>query len=70
MIDGHIDEGLKPCPFCGSKDLGVYDVWSENCNPFRYILCRTCGAKSMAFRTAAQAVRAWNRRVNNAESFD
>lgn len=53
---------LKPCPFCGSKDIGVYEIRSENCSVFHYVLCRTCWAKSIADFKQEIAVKAWNRR--------
>ena len=61
---------LKPCPFCGSKDTGVYEIRSENCSTFRYILCRTCGAKSQAFFQERNAVEAWNRRAGKEDKHE
>ena len=44
---------LKPCPFCGSKDLHIY---SEN----EGVKCNSCTAKIV---DCEDAIARWNRRV-------
>lgn len=57
---------LLPCPFCGNaeptipeyeRDWGGYSVW-----------CFSCGVDGPVADTAAQAVVAWNRRMQQAEA--
>ena len=63
---------LKPCPFCGCKAAirytrGNQDGWVSN-NYFpremSFVECKNCHAKS-GKRLAENAVKAWNRRVDN-----
>ena len=56
---------LKPCPFCGNKDVEICEVWSGrfhgkavNCN----FTDGGCGANSGSRETEAEAIEAWNRR--------
>lgn len=64
LIDGHIDEVLKPCPFCGCKGIAILRDENENpCYPY-YSQCPVCGAGARRGRTEAEAIGAWNRRVN------
>lgn len=53
---------LKPCPFCGSKDVGfnenAYAIWVECCNCW----CRT--DEEFSVDTAREV---WNRRADNGE---
>lgn len=67
MIDGHIDEVLKPCPFCGGEAAVVYVEWCacyvvkcqdeyEDCDVLPET--RYCCDES-------EAIEAWNRRAGN-----
>lgn len=55
-------ESLKPCPFCGDKDIQEYNecnhVWLE---------CPTCGGRTMPCISYKIAVMRWNRRDVNAD---
>ncbi len=51
---------LKPCPFCGSKD--VQNVPFFDC--FR-VICRNCEVKTGIYSTKNNAAKEWNRRTNN-----
>lgn len=53
---------LKPCPFCGSKNVGMYDAdsWGN-----RYAMCRTCRCRTEDKKSRALAAETWNRRVDN-----
>ena len=54
---------LKPCPFCGRSPMVIVE---DGCH---YVACE-CGAMmldglSQMFDTAAEAIEAWNRRLND-----
>lgn len=60
---GEITPILKPCPFCGGEAELVgngyfFDVSCKN------IKCRGC-TSCLDSKTEAEAIEAWNRRVNN-----
>lgn len=55
------DEWLKPCPFCGSKNVGA-----ETFKPFElvyWVECKVCGSSGSRTTSLDKAVDAWNRRV-------
>ncbi len=56
------EDKLKPCPFCGSKDLNIrYDSDSD----IRIkVICQDCGSQSGSDETEMKMREAWNRRVN------
>ena len=57
---------LKPCPFCGSKDVGVYeDIYGNYANILKCVLCRTCNCRTSARRNENEVVEAWNRRAED-----
>lgn len=52
---------LKPCPFCGSKNLSCF-----NDGYLIQIFCNACGARTDLFKPDPErdkAVEAWNRRA-------
>lgn len=66
----------KPCPFCGSDDIGAWVRWKDKHNRFVYLECNVCGAKTKArayYDTGDElnmddigvksCIDAWNRRV-------
>lgn len=58
---------LKPCPFCGGKNIEVYyfdpwDGYQGNCGSY-IANCTRCGVK-MQRRTALKVAEAWNRRAD------
>ncbi|AWK42624.1 MULTISPECIES: Lar family restriction alleviation protein [Photorhabdus] len=65
---------IKPCPFCGSKDVGVFRQYEDDC-PYRssIVRCFNCDAQTAQFinddirRQHEMAIKAWNKRVNNDE---
>ena len=56
-----MNEPLKNCPFCGSKDvtksLGVGMKWTVGCN--------NCGCRTRECTHSIDAEDSWNRRVND-----
>lgn len=52
---------LKPCPFCGSENVGI-SLWLGHC----CITCRDClgGIAPAPDLTKEDAVAAWNRRAD------
>lgn len=67
----HVNETLKPCPFCGSDACSpdsVLRAGYEDCpndpdaRAFT-IRCLACAAESGWSKNAAGAVRLWNSRV-------
>ena len=65
-----MSEELKPCPFCGSKQI-ILDCWEGIHGMNYFVRCRKCritlyssdGFMLKSFATAKAAVKAWNRRV-------
>lgn len=62
---------LKPCPFCGSKniELAQKTVFTQNI-PVGidwYVLCNGCCSSSGLFISDHDAINAWNRRDNEKE---
>lgn len=55
-------EELKPCPFCGSNDVTMYEVY-----PSSYARCRVCGAEGGLRDSHDEAAASWNRRTNAKE---
>lgn len=57
---------LKPCPFCGGKDLSIY---LKGMNDRKYaVCCNTCDARGGRKQDKKKAVEEWNRRIENAIS--
>ena len=58
---------IKPCPFCGGKDIVVRPVqYAGIVKTHFYVQCRECFAQSgMGWTAKARAIEAWNRRADN-----
>ena len=50
---------LLPCPFCGGDAFT-----GETLTSLYVVLCRGCGAETGAWDTEAEAIAAWNQRVD------
>lgn len=60
-----IEDDIKPCPFCGSKDIDCFDTdFGVADNPFVYIVqCENCNANIYAkSRALEDAIELWNKR--------
>ena len=52
---------LKPCPFCGSKDVDLW--WSDDpyADEGSEVTCSNCGLSANNYANDASAVEAWNK---------
>lgn len=55
-----MSEELKPCPFCGSKDI------LESGYQVNWITCLNCECDGPLEKTKQEAIKAWNKRVKEA----
>ena len=53
--------GLKRCPFCFGGGCPELETQTD-CGPENYVMCNVCGSQSGLYKTAQDAVDAWNRR--------
>lgn len=60
-----MDNQLKPCPFCGSNNVGFYPDPDEPEDESGFIWCRGCDFSSDMFIDQERATRAWNRRAES-----
>ena len=60
-----MNDGLKECPFCGSKDIHIIDRidCSNGLNNYYHARCKSCGVMTEEYRSRFDAIIAWNRRV-------
>lgn len=59
---------LKHCPFCGGKAyISQEDCYGYDDNDYM-VFCDNCGLQfgfTMQYDTEAEAIEAWNRRIDN-----
>lgn len=55
-----MSEELKPCPFCGSKNIRL---WEKTTSP--WVQCEKCLSSTATGYTKEEAVENWNRRAND-----
>lgn len=65
-----MDEGLKPCPFCGRSDTP--EIIRDDVTDRWFVVCASipnygCGARTMPKLEPECAIKAWNRRANDGE---
>ena len=57
---------LKPCPFCGWGTIVLtYSLTFKTA-----VRCNCCEAQTKYYRSEKEAVKAWNRRVNDEHNND
>lgn len=65
-----IADRIKPCPFCGSKDVDVASIGGAQSIYQVWVYCKNCNAEgpdksNLSSDSKKEAIAAWNRRVNN-----
>ena len=54
---------LKPCPFCGSDDVGVGLRLPEFGEVLmHFVVCNKCGSRTASFRSEQTAINVWQTR--------
>ena len=54
-------EKLKPCPFCGSKNIRLCGI------TYHWVQCEKCLSSTAISYTKEKAIENWNRRANNSD---
>lgn len=57
------NEELKPCPFCGGKDIRIWDTSTP------WVQCWDCLASTACGNTLEEAIKYWNRRARNKDEW-
>ena len=61
--DGDDEVPLRPCPFCGSKNVSSVSYLDRAGKRKFMIQCRKCGGGMTSYTTPFRAVGGWNRRA-------
>jgi len=61
---GMRNEELKPCPFCGGKDISLVTICAGRKN-FYYVTCCDCGIFTVTRDNETDCIKIWNRRAND-----
>lgn len=56
-----MSEFIKPCPFCGSHNVGVSRTNDDAC----WLSCDECGAESSSTSRRSNAIAIWNNRTKD-----
>lgn len=56
---------LKPCPFCGSSNIKLVDSPLGIIGAY-YCVCNRCNINTAVYTSKEKAIKAWNRRAENA----
>ena len=58
---------LKPCPFCGGKDISVYEYEEDyrGAPACHYAACNDCDARGPEDYCKREAAQLWNNRVDS-----
>lgn len=54
-----MSEELKPCPFCGGKNIRIWNISTP------WVSCDDCLANTACAPTEEEAVKYWNRRADD-----
>jgi len=57
---------LKPCPFCGSKNIGIQHMDKNDARIYQ-VYCIPCWANRGWFDTEEDAIAWWNKRKEDNE---
>ena len=55
---------MEACPFCGGKDIFVWDEKSD----VNYVQCTNCCASTGVYPTREDAMAAWDKRIKKEDS--
>ena len=62
---------LKPCPFCGSRDVDyAFQYETKFTKPYSFVGCAECGGMMVdrnLDHCLNDAIEAWNRRVGDSD---
>ena len=59
---------LKPCPLCGSEDVGIgFERLQFGGKVRRFVICNKCGGRTRNFTNRHGATDTWNRRSESKE---
>lgn len=59
------DNSLLNCPFCGSDWIEAVKVLNKSKKNKFYVRCMNCGCRTRNQNTIKDAVKLWNRRIDN-----
>jgi Lar family restriction alleviation protein len=59
------ENNLKPCPFCGFKDIRSGVLTVHGGAKVGIVFCVDCGAQLRYRNDEQMAIELWNRRANN-----
>jgi len=61
---------LKPCPFCGMEGVIKFDDTPcyHGSTGWYFVQCAKCGAESGYKNEESEAIKAWNKRVTEAQN--
>ncbi len=64
-MNNEINDGFRPCPFCGSTDVrSSFSHWSGFYGAPNYAAyCSDCGVRGAYVRTGDEAAKKWNERA-------
>ena len=57
---------LKPCPFCGGKAFSINVLPTFGFDVMYRAICEDCNISTPPKRTKEKAIKAWNRRAEDA----
>lgn len=64
-----LNNDLLPCPFCGSRNVGIVAISHDHNINFHSLSveCANCEIMNSSFFNAQEAADAWNKRANTGE---